>query len=48
MRKASVRDLHIHTSELIREAAEGSVIIIELRRKGVVREHGNDNNEHRG
>jgi prevent-host-death family protein len=31
MRVASVRDLHIHTSELIREAEEGSVIVIERR-----------------
>lgn len=31
MRKASVRDLHINTSELVREAAEGSVIVIERR-----------------
>jgi antitoxin (DNA-binding transcriptional repressor) of toxin-antitoxin stability system len=29
MRKTSVRELHIHTSELVREAAEGGVIIIE-------------------
>jgi prevent-host-death family protein len=31
MRKASIRDLHIHTSELVREAAEGTVITIERR-----------------
>jgi prevent-host-death family protein len=31
MRNASIRDLHIHTSELVREAAEGEVIIIEKR-----------------
>jgi prevent-host-death family protein len=31
MKKASVRDLHIRTSELVREAAGGSVIIIERR-----------------
>jgi prevent-host-death family protein len=31
MRKMSVRELHIHTSELVREAAEGGVIIIERR-----------------
>jgi prevent-host-death family protein len=31
MKKASVRDLHIRTSELIREAAEGNVIVIERR-----------------
>ena len=31
MRKASVRELHIHTSELVREAADGGVIVIERR-----------------
>ncbi len=31
MKTASVRDLHIRTSELVREAAEGSVILIERR-----------------
>lgn len=31
MRKVSVRDLHIRTSELIREASGGTVIIIERR-----------------
>ena len=31
MKKASVRDLHIRTSELVREAAEGAVIVIERR-----------------
>ena len=31
MRKASIRDLHIRTSELVRDAAEGTVIIIERR-----------------
>jgi antitoxin (DNA-binding transcriptional repressor) of toxin-antitoxin stability system len=31
MRKASVRDLHIRTSELIRDAAAGAVIVIERR-----------------
>jgi prevent-host-death family protein len=31
MRKASIRDLHIHTSELVREAAEGCTIVIERR-----------------
>lgn len=31
MRKASIRDLHIRTSELVREAAEGAVIRIERR-----------------
>ena len=31
MRKTSVRELHIHTSELVREAAEGGTIVIERR-----------------
>ena len=31
MRKASVRDLHIRTSELVREASAGEVIVIERR-----------------
>jgi antitoxin (DNA-binding transcriptional repressor) of toxin-antitoxin stability system len=31
MRKASIRDLHIHTSELVRDAEDGSVIVIERR-----------------
>jgi prevent-host-death family protein len=31
MRKTSVRELHIHTSELIREAEQGGVIVIERR-----------------
>jgi prevent-host-death family protein len=31
MKKASVRDLHIRTSELVRAAAEGEVITIERR-----------------
>jgi prevent-host-death family protein len=31
MKKASVRDLHIRTSQLVREAADGSVIVIERR-----------------
>lgn len=31
MKKASVRDLHIRTSELVREAAGGAVIVIERR-----------------
>ncbi|MES1262088.1 MAG: type II toxin-antitoxin system prevent-host-death family antitoxin [Acidobacteriota bacterium] len=31
MRKTSVREVHIHTSELVREAAEGGVIVIERR-----------------
>ena len=31
MRKTSVRELHINTSELVREAAEGGIIVIERR-----------------
>ena len=31
MRSASIRDLHIHTSKLVQEAAEGVVIVIEKR-----------------
>jgi antitoxin (DNA-binding transcriptional repressor) of toxin-antitoxin stability system len=31
MRKTSVRDLHIRTSELVREAAGGDIIVIERR-----------------
>ena len=31
MKKASVRDLHIRTSELVRDAAAGAVIVIERR-----------------
>jgi prevent-host-death family protein len=31
MRKTSVRELHIHTSELVREAEGGGVIVIERR-----------------
>jgi antitoxin (DNA-binding transcriptional repressor) of toxin-antitoxin stability system len=31
MEKASVRDLHIRTSELVRDAAGGAVIVIERR-----------------
>ncbi|HXE61991.1 MAG TPA: type II toxin-antitoxin system prevent-host-death family antitoxin [Bryobacteraceae bacterium] len=31
MRKTSVRDLHINTSELVREAEAGGVIVIERR-----------------
>jgi prevent-host-death family protein len=31
MKRASIRDLHIRTSEIVREAAEGSVILIERR-----------------
>lgn len=35
MRRTSVRELHIHTSELVREAAEGGVIVIERRGEAV-------------
>lgn len=35
MRTASIRDLHIRTSELVRDAAEGDVIIIERRGQAV-------------
>ncbi len=31
MKTASIRDLHIRTSELVREAADGAVILIERR-----------------
>jgi prevent-host-death family protein len=31
MRKTSIRELHIHTSELVREASDGSIIVIERR-----------------
>jgi prevent-host-death family protein len=31
MKKTSIRDLHIRTSEIVREAAEGTVILIERR-----------------
>jgi len=31
MRTTSVRELHIHTSELVREASGGGVIVIERR-----------------
>jgi prevent-host-death family protein len=31
MKRASIRDLHIRTSELVREASEGDVIVIERR-----------------
>jgi prevent-host-death family protein len=31
VRKTSVRELHIHTSKLVREASEGGVIVIERR-----------------
>jgi antitoxin (DNA-binding transcriptional repressor) of toxin-antitoxin stability system len=35
MRKVSIRELHTHTSELVREAAEGAVIAIERRGESV-------------
>ena len=35
MRKTSVRELHIHTSALVQEAAEGAVIVIERRSQPV-------------
>jgi prevent-host-death family protein len=31
MRRTSVRELHIHTSKLVREASDGGVILIERR-----------------
>jgi len=31
MKATSIRELHIRTSELVREAAEGTVIVIERR-----------------
>lgn len=31
MKKASIRDLHIRTSELVKEASSGTVIVIERR-----------------
>jgi len=31
VRKTSIRELHIHTSEFVREAEEGGVIVIERR-----------------
>jgi len=31
MKTASIRDLHIRTSELVREAADGAVIVIQRR-----------------
>jgi prevent-host-death family protein len=31
MRKASIRDLHIRTSELVRDASAGDTIVIERR-----------------
>lgn len=35
MRRASIRELHIRTSELVREAADGVVIVIEKRGEAV-------------
>ena len=35
MRRTSVRELHIRTSELVREAEAGSVIVIERRGEAV-------------
>ena len=35
MKTASIRDLHIRTSELVREAADGAVILIERRGQAV-------------
>jgi antitoxin (DNA-binding transcriptional repressor) of toxin-antitoxin stability system len=35
MRKASVCELHIHTSEFVREAAEGGIIVIDRRGESV-------------
>jgi len=31
MRKATIRDLHIRTSELVKAAAEGEIIVIQSR-----------------
>ena len=39
MRTASIRDLHINTSELVRDAANGEVIIIEKRGEPVAELH---------
>jgi prevent-host-death family protein len=39
MKKASLRDLHIRTSELVREAAAGSIIVIEKRGKPIAELH---------
>jgi antitoxin (DNA-binding transcriptional repressor) of toxin-antitoxin stability system len=35
MRKTSIRELHIRTSELVREASSGTVIVIEKRGEAV-------------
>ncbi len=39
MRKASIRDLHINTSALVREVEEGSTIVIERRGEPVAEIH---------
>jgi len=39
MRKTSIRDLHIRTSELVREASDGAVIVIERRGEPVAELH---------
>jgi antitoxin (DNA-binding transcriptional repressor) of toxin-antitoxin stability system len=39
MRKASIRDLHIRTSELVREASTGAIIVIERRGEPVAELH---------
>ena len=39
LKTASVRDLHIRTSELVREAANGVVILIERRGEPVAELH---------
>lgn len=39
MRKTSIRDLHIRTSELVKEAEEGAVIVIERRGEPVAELH---------
>lgn len=39
MRKTSIRELHIHTSKLVREAADGGIIVIERRGEPVAELH---------
>jgi prevent-host-death family protein len=39
MKTTSIRELHIHTSELVREAAAGAVITIERRGEPVAELH---------
>ena len=39
MRKASVRDLRIHTSKLLREASAGEIITIESRGEPIAELH---------